>query len=493
MAAATPMIAHLKLSSILRILGLLLIFFSLTMLAPIAVSIFYGDGEAQSFFEALLIVLIAGLVVWYPLRRSRGDLRLRDGFLVVALFWCVIGVAGAVPFLVAEEPHMTVGEAVFESVSGFTTTGATVLTGLDILPPSILYYRQQTQWLGGIGIVVLAVALLPLLGIGGMQLLKAETPGPMKDTKLTPRITGTAKALWIVYLVITAGGVIAYRLAGMSLFDAICHTFAAVSTGGFSTHDASIGFFNNPVIESITVVLMALGGASFALHFLAWRHRRFGDYWRDQEFRAYLAVLVATTLVTTLVLMTTADHARPFDAVRSALFHAVSVQTSTGFTIEDFSLWPGVLPTLLIFTSFIGGCAGSTAGGMKVIRWLLVAKQGNRELTRLIHPNSASAIKLGDKPIGLRVVEAVWGFFAAYVIAFTLLMLALMGTGADQVTAFGAIASCMNNLGPGLGAVATNFSGIGPVGEWICTLAMLLGRLEIFPLLVLVSPQFWRG
>lgn len=487
------MIAHLKLDVILRILGLLLIVFSLTMLAPILVSLLYSDGEARSFFEALLIVLAVGMSVWYPLRRSQGDLRLRDGFLVVALFWCVIGLAGAVPFLVAEEPHMTIGEAVFESVSGFTTTGATVLTHLDALPPSILYYRQQTQWLGGIGIVVLAVALLPMLGIGGMQLLKAETPGPMKDTKLTPRITGTAKALWIVYLVITACGYLAYRFAGMSSFDAICHAFAAVSTGGFSTHDASIGFFDSPLIEAITVALMVLGGASFALHFLAWRHRHLGDYWRDQELRAYLAVLLGTTVVTTLVLMTTADHAKASDAVRSALFHAVSVQTSTGFTIEDFSKWPGVLPTLLIFTSFIGGCAGSTAGGMKVIRWLLVAKQGNRELTRLIHPNATVVMKLGDKPVGPRVIEAVWGFFAAYLIAYTLLMLALMSTGVDQITAFGAIASCMNNLGPGLGDVATNFASVGPIGEWICTLAMLLGRLEIFPLLVLVSPQFWRG
>jgi trk system potassium uptake protein TrkH len=388
---------------------------------------------------------------------------------------------------------MTFGEAVFESVSGFTTTGATVLTGLDALPPSILYYRQQTQWRGGIGIVVLAVALLPLLGIGGMQLLKAETPGPMKDTKLTPRITGTAKALWTVYLVITGAGFVAYRLAGMSPFDAICHAFAAVSTGGFSTHDSSVGYFHSPAIEAITIGLMALGGASFALHFMAWRFRRLGDYWRDQEFRAYLGVLLGTTVITTLVLMTTAEHAEASEAIRSALFHAVSVQTSTGFTTEDFSKWPGVLPTLLIFTSFIGGCAGSTAGGMKVIRWLLVAKQGNRELTRLIHPNAAVVIKLDKHPVGLRVIEAVWGFFAAYLIVFTLLMLALMGTGVDQVTAFGAIATCMNNLGPGLGQVATNFASMGPVGEWLCTLAMLLGRLEIFPLLVLVSPQFWRG
>ncbi len=484
---------HLNLGVIQRILGLLLMLFSVTMLVPLGVSLAYSDGQFSLFADAFLILMAIGLLAWFPRRREHGDLRMRDGFLVVALFWCVIGLAGAVPFVLADDPRMSVSDAVFESVSGFTTTGATVLVGLDDLPPSILYYRQQIQWLGGIGIVVLAVALLPLLGIGGMQLLKAETPGPMKDAKLTPRITGTAKALWLVYLLLTAGGVLAYWLAGMSLFDAVGHTFAAVSTGGYSTHDASIGYFDSQPIELITVVLMVLGGASFALHFLAWRHRRFGDYWRDPELRAYLGVLLGTTCVTASVLFWSDFHYDAAHSLRSALFHAVSVQTSTGFTTENFSTWPGSLPTLLIFTSFIGGCAGSTAGGMKVIRWLLVLKQGSREVGRLIHPSAEIAVKLGDKPVGPRVIEAVWGFFAVYLVAFTLLMLGLMATGVDQITSFSAIATCMNNLGPGLGAVASNFTTISPAGQWICTLAMLLGRLEIFPLLVLVSPGFWRG
>jgi trk system potassium uptake protein TrkH len=340
---------------------------------------------------------------------------------------------------------------------------------------------------------VLADALLPLLGIGGMQLLKAETTGPMKETKVTTRITGTAKALWLVYVLLTLAGVAAYWLAGMSLFDAVGHSFSAVSTGGYSSHDASIGYFASPTIEYITIVLMVLGGASFALHFLAWRHRHFGDYWRDREFRAYVGVLAATTLVTVAVLIWHEVHDDPFTSLRSALFHAVSVQTSTGYTTDGFAAWPGVLPTLLILTSFVGGCAGSTAGGMKVIRWLLVLRQGSREVTRLIHPSAEIAIKVGDKPVGSRVVEAVWGFFAVYILAFTLLMLALMGTGVDQITAFSAVATSMNNLGPGLGEVAWNFTTVSPAGQWICTLAMLLGRLEIFPLLVLVSPGFWRG
>jgi trk system potassium uptake protein len=484
---------HLNLRVIQRILGLLLMLFSVTMLVPAGVSLLYADGQVNLFLDAFAIVLAAGLVAWVPARHSTGDLRLRDGFLVVALFWFVIGLAGAVPFFLADAPRMTFTEAVFESVSGFTTTGATVLVGLDALPPSILYYRHQTQWLGGLGIVVLAVALLPLLGIGGMQLLKAETTGPMKETKVTTRITGTAKALWLVYVLLTLAGVAAYWLAGMSLFDAVGHSFSAVSTGGYSSHDASIGYFASPAIEYITIVLMVLGGASFALHFLAWRHRHFGDYWRDREFRAYVGVLAATTLVTVAVLVWHEVHDDPFTSLRSALFHAVSVQTSTGYATDGFATWPGMLPTLLIFTSFIGGCAGSTAGGMKVIRWLLVLRQGGREVTRLIHPSAEITIKVGDKPVGSRVVEAVWGFFAVYILAFTLLMLALMGTGVDQITAFSAVATSMNNLGPGLGEVAWNFTTVSPAGQWICTLAMLLGRLEIFPLLVLVSPGYWRG
>lgn len=484
---------HLNLGVIQRILGLLLMLFSVTMLVPAAVSLLYADGQVQLFLDAFGILLAVGLLAWLPARRQDGDLRLRDGFLIVAMFWSVIGVAGAVPFFLADLPRMSFTESVFESVSGFTTTGATVLVGLDELPPSILYYRHQTQWLGGLGVVVLAVALLPLLGIGGMQLLKAETTGPMKEAKLTTRIAGTAKALWLVYLLLTMAGVAAYWLAGMTLFDAIGHSFSAVSTGGYSSHDASIGYFASPTIEWITIVLMVLGGASFALHFLAWRHRRIGDYWRDPEFRAYVAVLAGTTLVTVAVLISHDVHDDPYSSLRSALFHAVSVQTSTGFTTENFALWPMALPVLLMFTTFIGGCAGSTAGGMKVIRWLLVLRQGSREVTRLIHPNAEVAVKLGDKPVGPRVVEAVWGFFAVYLVVFTLLMLALMGTGVDQVTAFSAIATCINNVGPGLGEVTSNFLAVNPTGQWLCTIAMLLGRLEIFPILVLISPGFWRA
>jgi trk/ktr system potassium uptake protein len=482
----------MNLGAVQRIFGILLMIFSLTMLPPVLVSLLMKDGHWRPFVDSFLIVLVAGLILWWPARTYVRDLRLRDGFLVVALFWIVLGIVGAVPFVLTDRPVMTITEAIFEAVSGFTTTGATTLVGLDELPPSVLYYRQQIQWFGGIGIVVLAVALLPMLGVGGMQLLKAETPGPVKDAKLTPRITATAKALWLLYLGLTVLCATSYWLAGMSLFDAIGHSFSTLSSGGYSTHDASLAHFDSVGVELVAIVFMTAAGINFALHFTVWRHHRPSDYWRDPELRAYLAIMFVVTLILTLVLYRQGTYATPGEALRRAALQAVSVQTSTGFTTADFSLWPGALPVLLIFISFIGGSAGSTAGGMKVIRWLLIARQGAREVLRLIHPSAELPVKLGGKPMQWQVIDAVWGFFAVYVTSFAALMVALMSTGVDQVTAFSAIATCMNNLGPGLGDVASNFTTIAPVGKWICIAAMLLGRLEIFPLLVLLSPAFWR-
>jgi len=481
-----------NLSVVQRILGLLLMLFSLTMLPPLLIALHFGDSNWHVFVESFLIVAGVGLVAWWPVRARRRELRLRDGFLIVSLFWVVLGAAGAVPLLLSEQPVLSVTDAVFEAVSGFTTTGATIITGLDALPPSILYYRQQIQWFGGIGIVVLAVALLPMLGVGGMQLLRAETPGPVKDTKLTPRITETAKALWIVYLSLTALCAFCYWLAGMSVFDAIGHSFTTLSTGGYSTHDASMAYFDSVAVESVAAVFMFVGGVNFALHFLAWRRRHLSDYLKDAEFRTYASLMAFVVIAAALVLHYSTAHEQTPIAIRHAIFQAVSVQTSTGFTTTDFSVWPGALPVILIFLSFIGGSAGSTAGGMKVIRWLLLAKQGARELVRLVHPSAEVPVKIGDKAVQWRVVDAVWGFFAVYITSFALLMVALMSTGENQVTAFSAIATCMNNLGPGLGEVAANFRSVSAAGKWICILAMLLGRLEIFPLLLLVTPSFWR-
>ncbi len=478
--------------SIQRLLGLLLMLFSVTLLPPVVVAWFYQDGQLPVFLSGMAAVLVGGAIVWLPARQYRDELRVRDGFLFVTLFWVVLGLAGALPFAIATTPHLSPADAVFESFSGLTTTGATVITGLDDLPPSILFYRQQLQWLGGMGIIVLAVAIMPMLGVGGMQLYRAETPGPIKDNKLTPRITETAKALWYIYLSLTIVCALGYWGAGMSVFDAISHSFSTIAIGGFSTHDQSIGYFQSSAIEMIAVVFMLLSGMNFALHFVAWRSLTIRPYWRDSELRVYLAVLAIVTMITVSYLYYTDTFIFFNDALHAGLFQAVSIGTTTGFTTEDYFVWPGFLPVLLLFASFIGGCAGSTGGGMKVIRFLLVLKQGHREIVRLIHPNAQIPVKVGGKPVPDRVITAVWGFFAAYVGSFIVIMLFLMATGLDQITAFSAVAACMNNLGPGLGGVGANYIEINDAAKWALSFAMMLGRLEIFTLLILFTGAFWR-
>jgi trk system potassium uptake protein TrkH len=419
-------------------------------------------------------------------------LKLRDGFLVVVAFWIVLGLFGAIPLFLSEQPQLSVTDAVFESISGLTTTGATVILGLDALPRGILYYRQQLQWLGGMGIVVLAVAVLPMLGVGGMQLYRAETPGPMKDSKLTPRITETAKALWLIYFGLTVACGLSYWLAGMSLFDAIGHAFSTVAIGGFSTHDASIGYYNSIAVQCIAILFMLLSGVNFALHYSAWRSASPKTYFRDPEFRAFLSLVLAITLISTLYLFATRTYDDMGAALINALFQVVSIGTTTGFTTADYAHWPSFLPMMLLLGSFVGGCAGSTAGGIKVIRFLLLAKQGIREINRLIHPSAEIPVKIGDKVVSSHVVQAVWGFFAAYMSLYALMYLIMLATGLDEVTAFSAVAACLNNLGPGLGEVASNFAILNNPAKWVLVGAMLLGRLEIFTLLVVFSPMFWR-
>jgi len=475
-----------------RILGLLLMMFSFTMLPPVVVSLIYDDHSWLPFVEGFGLTLVAGFICWLPVHRSKKDLRLRDGFLVVASFWTVLGTFGAAPLYFADPLSLTFTDAVFESMSGLTTTGATVLTGLDSLPASILYYRQQLQWLGGMGIIVLAVAVLPMLGVGGMQLYRAEAPGPVKDTKLTPRITETAKALWYVYLAFTIACALGYRIAGMGWFDALCHAFSTVAIGGFSTHDASIAYFDSALVDLVAVFFMFLAGINFSLHFFAWRYVSVKHYFQDQEFRAYSFILMVLSAVVICSLFFYRGFTDPLDTFLDGLFQSVSIATTTGFTTENFAMWPAALPALLIFASFVGGSAGSTAGGIKVIRWLLVYKQGVREIARLVHPSAEIPVKLGTKAVSSRVVEAVWGFFSVYIIVFGVMLLLMMSTGLDQVTAFSAVAATLNNLGPGLGDVASGFMNVTDAGKWISVIGMLLGRLEIFTLLVLITPTFWR-
>jgi trk system potassium uptake protein TrkH len=478
--------------TIQRILGILLSLFSISMLPPVAVSLYYDDGASHAFIKAFVLLLSIGLLCWLPARHHRKELKIRDGFIVVVMFWVTLGLSGSVPFFLTHDPDMTFTDAVFESVSGLTTTGATVLTGLDNLPKAVLFYRQFLQWLGGMGIVVLAVAILPLLGVGGMQLYRAETPGPMKDSKLTPRITETAKALWYIYLSLTIACALAYRWAGMSWFDAVGHSFSTIAIGGFSTHDASMGFFDSAKIEMIAVVFMLIAGMNFSLHFLALRARTFRNYWADSELKTYLGILLVISIVTSLYLYFTHTFDSPWAAIHQGVFQTVSIGTTAGFTTADYYLWPGFLPILLLMTSYVGGCAGSTGGGIKVIRVMLLFKQGYREVLRLIHPNAVFAIKVNNKALPAKVVGAVWGFFALYIFCFMVIHLFLMSTGLDVVTSFSAVTACLNNLGPGLGEVGANFFNINAPSKWVLCIAMLLGRLEIFTLLVVLTPAFWK-
>lgn len=476
----------------MKILGLLLMVFSLSMLPSAFLSLLVDDGAHNAFVIAFLSVLAAGFLMWVPFRHRHRDLRTRDGFVITVMFWIVLGVAGAVPLYLAPQVNLSYTDAFFESFSGLTTTGATVITGIDELPMSVLFYRQQLQWLGGMGIIVLAVAVLPMLGIGGMQLYRAETPGPVKDSKLTPRIAETAKALWNIYLALTVACALAYWVAGMTIFDAIAHSFSTVAIGGFSTHDASIGYFNNFAIEMIAVVFMLLSAANFALHYVAWNSRSVKHYLVDSEYRFFLGVAAFLIVITTFVLWVTSTYP-VLEAFRYGLFEAVSLLTTTGFGTADFSTWPLFAPFMLFMASFIGGCAGSTAGGMKAIRSMLILKQGVRELKRLIHPNGVFPVKVGNRPVSEKVVESVWGFFSVYIMAYAVVFFGLLATGLDFQTTWSAVGSALNNLGPGLGDVAQHYGDIPDIAKWILCFAMLLGRLEIFTLLVLLTPQYWRS
>ena len=479
--------------AVLKVLGILLVLFSTSLIPPVVISAVADDGAMWAFLGALVLNLTIGLMCWLPLRRNRDDLRVRDGFLLVVLFWSVLSAMAAVPLLLLEQPALGVVDALFESMSGLTTTGATILTAIDGLPRSILYYRQQLQWLGGMGIVVLAVAVMPMLGVGGMQLYRAETPGPVKNNKLTPRITETAKGLWYVYLGLTVACALCYYYAGMTVFDAIGHAFSTIAIGGFSTHDASLGYFNSTPINLVAIVFMLLSGLNFALHFTVFRSRSLAAYIQDSEARVYFSLLLAAVVVTVVVLL----QYQIFDGFADTVVHGavqvVSIATTTGFVTTDFSVWPAVLPVMLLIASTAGGCGGSTAGGMKVIRIALLYKQGAREIFKLVHPNAMMPIKLDGKAVPDNVVNAVWGFLSLYILSYLVLLLLMLASGSDLVTSFSAVTATLNNLGPGLGEVAQNYTSVSDSGKVVLTFAMLLGRLELFTLLVLFTPVFWRG
>ena len=478
---------------VMRVMGLLLMLFSSTYLLPIVCSLFYRDGQLWHFVVAMAVNIIVGFVLWLVTRHAKRDIQPREGFLLVSLSWILMGATAAVPLMLTI-PGLSFTDAFFETISGLTTTGSTVLVGLDTLQPSINLWRHELAWLGGMGIIVLAVAILPLLGVGGMQLYKAETPGPIKDDKLTPRITQTAKSLWLVYTAITALCGISYHLAGMSWFDALCHAFATLALAGFSTHDASFGYFNSPLIEGISIVFMTLSAMNFATHFLAWKLGSFKAYWQDPEARAVLAVLAASCLGVALFIWWNGVYPSFWTALRHVSFNLVSLATDCGFVSVDYNNWPALAPLMFLLLSCVVASSGSTGGGIKMIRLLILFKQSGKELHQLMHPNSISVLKIGGRVIPPKIVMSVMGYIHLYSISVLVLTFILLATGLDFLSAFSAIIASINNAGPGLNVVgpASNYSPLTDFQTWVCTFAMLLGRLEVFTLFVLLTPSFWK-
>jgi trk system potassium uptake protein TrkH len=475
--------------SILRAVGGVQTFAPVMVLPSIAFGV--TDGSWLAFVESGLVMLGLGVVLLLLGRGQTSELRLRDGFLVTALVWLTVSFAAALPLHLGA-PYLSITDAVFESVSALTTTGATVISGLDHLPDSVRFYRQFLQFFGGMGIVILAVAILPALRIGATQLTKGETTGPVKDTKLTPRIAETARALWRLYLGLTLACFFAYWLAGMNAFDAIGHTFSTVSTGGFSSYDASIAYFDSVLIELVCVVFMLASGISFALHFIAWRNGSARAYMRDAEFRTFIRLWLFSVGLVTVSLWIYEGYPSFSIAFRESLLQVTSNITSTGFTRDGFAQWPAFLPAYMMVIALIGACAGSTTGGLKVIRCLVVAKLAWREVLRIIHPRAEFVVKLDRAALSDRMIEAVAGFMAVFFLTLVLLSMAMMASGVELVDAFSATASSLANLGPALGTVAGSMQSLNDFSTWICTIAMILGRLELITLLVLLTPAFWR-
>jgi len=473
-----------------RVVGLLLVFLSVGFVPPLLFAVVNGDGATGPFLASLVTVALIGAALYLPVRNNRRELRVADGFLVVVACWGAVALAGALPLYLVLD--IGLADAVFESTSGITTTGATVLAGIDDMPISIRWYRQQLQWMGGLGIIVLAVAILPMLRIGGMEIYKAEVTGPVKENRLTPRIAETAKALWLIYIGLTVICSLALWAAGMNVFDAVTHAFTTISTAGFSTYDASVAQFDSALIDWLLVLFMFVASMNFALHFLALRRATAQVYLHDPELKLFAILLLGISILITVLLWQQGVYATFWESLRYAAFHAVSYTTTTGFTAADVYLWPGTLPLLMILISGLGGCAGSTTGGFKIVRVYLVSKQGLRELKRLIHPRSVVPLKLGGRTLNPEVANAVWGFVSLYIVCIVFLTLIVSSLEEDLVTSVSVVFSAMNNLGPALGEAGANWGGLSNTTKWLMSFAMLLGRLEIFTVLVLLTPTYWK-
>jgi trk system potassium uptake protein TrkH len=476
-----------------HILGLVLAIFGVAYVLPIACSILMGDGLWLKFMVAAAINSGLGLALALATLRFRRELKPRDGFLLVTLVWVLMSASATIPLLLAL-PHLTFTRAFFETMSGLTTTGSTVLTGLDQLPPSLNFWRHCLHWFGGLGIIVMALAVLPLLGVGGMQLYKAEAPGPIKDEKLAPRITETAKSLWMVYGTLTAAAIVSLRLCGMSWFDAICHAFSVVGLGGFSTHDASIAYFNSPAIELVLILLMFVASLNFARHFVALRRLSLQGYARDPECKAILMILSVSVVVIAALLTWHGVYPSFMTSLRHSAFNVVSMATTTGFVTQDYSTWPVFAPIWMLFLSCIVCSTGSTGGGIKMFRTLLLARQAGRELKLLVHPSAMAPVRIGGRVIPDRVADAILGFIFLYFMTIASLTFALLLSGLDFDSSFSAVVAAINNTAHGLGTVGPvrNYHSLTTVQTWVCTVAMLLGRLEIFSVIVLFTPAFWR-
>jgi trk system potassium uptake protein len=479
--------------AVAHVLGLLLAFFGATYLLPIVCSILTSDGLGLYFVVAAASSTGAGLLIVAATLGVQRELKPRDGFLLVTLGWIVTSALATIPLLTAL-PGLTFTQAFFETMSGLTSTGSTVLVGLDNLPPSLNLWRHELEWIGGAGIIVMALAVLPLLGVGGLQLYKGEAPGAVKDERLAPRIAETARSLWLVYTLITGVGVVVLKICGMSWFDAICHTFSAVSLGGFSTHDASIAYFNSVSVELVLIALMLVASLNFARHFVALRRLSLQPYAGDPELRAIFAVLGVSVVVIAVILAWHSTYPTFFVALRHAIFNVVSMATTTGLVTQDVDTWPVFAPFWMLFLSCIICSTGSAGGGIKMFRALLLAKQGGHELKLLVHPSAVAPVRVGGRPIPDRVASAVLGFIFLYFMTAALLTFALLLTGLDLPSSVGAAVASINNTAHGLQAQGPvrNFHDLTAAQTWICTAAMLLGRLEIFSVIVLFTPAFWR-
>ncbi|MGA8049135.1 MAG: potassium transporter TrkG [Burkholderiales bacterium] len=478
---------------VVNLLGAMVVIFALNMFLPLGLSLYLADGAESAYDTAIAVTLVAGAVAWLVTRGAQRELQARDGFLLVTLAWTVLPAFATLPLL-SYIPNLSFTDAYFETMAGLTTTGATVLVGLDHLPPSINMWRCQLQWLGGMGILVLVVAILPLLGVGGRQVLRAETPGPMKDTKLTPRITGTAKGLWFVYGLFTLACILAMHWAGMTWLDAVMHAFTTMSTGGFSSYDASFGHWNSPAIEVVTIIFMTIAGINFATHFQVLRKRSLNPYRLDVEARAFISMLCASILGLAVFLYAKGTYPDLLTAIRYTAFNVVSVATSTGYANSDFGVWPLFAPLWMLFLASFASCSGSTGGGIKMMRAILMFKQAFRELARIVHPRAYVPVKLAGQPIENNIIFAVLAYMLVYGSTISIITMLLTATGVDLVTAFSAVVACINNLGPGLGQVgpAGNYAWLSDFQAWLLVGAMLLGRLELLTVLVLFTPAFWR-